>query len=204
MRKILLAFLLSVFTVTAMAQKTILVVGDSLSAGYGLLSEESWPSLLEKRLQDNDYNYHVVNDSISGDTTSNGLARLPSSLTEANPAITIIELGGNDGLRGIPPYIIKKNLEQMIELTKKAGSKVLVLGVQLPPNYGADYTNAFQAVYTDLAKRTDISVIPSFLIKIEMNTSNFQADRFHPIAKVEPIILDTIWASLLPLLNKGH
>lgn len=189
------------FTLTAMAENTILVVGDSLSAGYGILKEQSWPSLLQKRLNENAYNYRVVNDSISGDTTSNGLARLPTALKKYSPRVTIIELGANDGLRGLSPSTIKLNLQHMVSLTLKSGSKVLVLGLRLPPNFGPQYTQAFQQIYTDLAKRSDIRVVPVFLNKIESDINYFQADRLHPTAAAQPIILDTVWPVLMEMIK---
>jgi acyl-CoA thioesterase-1 len=199
-RQILLALLLSSITLPAIAEKTILVIGDSLSSAYGMTTDEGWVALLVKKLQENHYHYQVINDSISGDTTSNGLARLPAALDKYNPAITIIELGGNDGLRGIPVNVIEKNLNKMIVAAVDNGSKVLLLAVRLPPNYGPEYTSAFQQVYTNLAAKNKVPTI-QMLAKVDMNKQYFQADGIHPIAAAQPLILNNIWTKLVPLLE---
>jgi acyl-CoA thioesterase-1 len=200
MKKFLLTFLLWLFTLPALAENTILIIGDSLSAGYGIDPKQGWVALLQKRLIDNNLDYKVINSSISGDTTSNGLSRLPTALTLYKPDITIIELGANDGLRGLQIALIKKNLEQLIQLVIQANSKVLVLGLRLPPNYGASYTEQFQQIYLELAKRDDISVVPLFLKDVDDKRSLKQADGIHPTAQAQVIILDNIWTALLKLL----
>ncbi|MBV9576829.1 MAG: arylesterase, partial [Gammaproteobacteria bacterium] len=162
--------------------------------------QQGWVALLRERLQNEKYNYAIINASISGDTTSNGLARLPIALQKYQPTITIIELGGNDGLRGLDISIIKNNLEQMIELIKNAHSKILILGMQLPPNYGPLYTQQFQQIFTNLAKRKDVHIVPFFLQAIAENRDYFQADGIHPTAAAQPLILNTIWPLLKPLL----
>lgn len=177
-------------------------MGDSLSAGYGIDLEQSWPSLLQKKLQTDNYPYRVVNDSISGNTTSNGLARLPQALKKNHPVITIIALGGNDGLRGLQITVIERNLNEMIKLAKESGSKVLVIGLRLPPNYGPAYTQAFENIFSDLEKRSDIAVIPFFLQDVDIDEGYFQSDRVHPTAKAQTKILNNIWPKLQPMLLK--
>jgi acyl-CoA thioesterase-1 len=176
-------------------------VGDSLSAGYGIDPAVGWVKLLDQRLKDSNYNYRVVNASISGDTLSNGLSRLPEALTQYQPKITIIELGGNDGLRGLAPDLIKKNLENLIAITKKSGSKVLVLGVRIPPNYGIAYTQQFQQVFQDIKAQNDISVAPLLLNNIDDEPSLMQTDGIHPKATAQAIMLNNMWPELKPLLK---
>ncbi len=143
-----------------MAENTILVLGDSLSAAYGIRPEQGWVALLEKKLKENHYAYRVVNESVSGDTTSNGLVRLPFAMATSRPVITVIQLGANDGLRGLPINIIRKNLKAMIAMCKAAHVQVLLLGIRLPPNFGPEYTKQFEAVYTELAAENKIAVVP--------------------------------------------
>lgn len=176
-------------------------MGDSISAGYGIDVKQGWVELLKQRLKENKYDYEVVNTSISGDTTSNGLAQLPAALKQYKPVITIIELGGNDGLRGLKSSIIKANLERMIRLAKNASSKVLILGVRLPPNYGPEYTKAFQNIFISLAKRKDVVVVPFFLKKIDEDTSLMQSDQIHPTAAAQIILLDNMWPVLQGMLE---
>jgi acyl-CoA thioesterase-1 len=183
---------------TAFAAKNILIVGDSLSAGYGIPTGEGWVALLQKRLGSE---YTVQNVSVSGHTTSNGLASLPQALEEYHPVVTIIELGGNDGLRGIPLATIQSQFSTMIELAQKNKSKVLLLGVRLPPNYGPEYTQKFQKIYSDLGKKYSISVVPLFLKNIDTNPKLMQADGIHPVAAAQPLMLDNVWSCLEPLLN---
>ena len=148
-------------------------------------------------------NYDVINLSISGNTTSNGLAQLPSALNQYKPHITIIELGGNDGLRGIPLSVIKKNLQTLITLALKANSKVLLVGLRLPPNYGETYTTQFQKIFTDLAKENNISVVPLFLQNIDTNVNLMQADHIHPASAGQEILLNNIWLELKGILLQG-
>src|SRR3990167_8185388 len=155
-KKILLILLLSLATLPAIAKNSILVVGDSLSAAYGMQERQGWVALLQQRLQENHSHYQVINASVSGDTTSNGLARLPAALLKHHPVITIIALGGNDGLRGVPLAVIEKNLDKMIEAALDANSKVLLLSVRLPLNYGPAYTDGFQKIFADLAAKNNI------------------------------------------------
>lgn len=183
-----------------MAKNSILIVGDSISAAYGIEIQQGWVALLRERLQKEKYNYRVINASISGNTTSNGLALLPSALKKYQPTITIIELGGNDGLRGLDIAVIKNNLARMIMLVKNAQSKVLLLGMRLPPNYGPLYTQQFQQIFSELAKTTGVHVVPIFLQGIDENRHYFQPDGIHPIAAAQHIILDNVWPALKPLL----
>lgn len=201
MKKFLIALLGLFITIPALAQNTILIVGNSLSAGYGIDPKQGWVSLLEKRLQEKNYSFRVINASISGDTLSNGLQRLPNALTTYHPQITIIELGANDGLRGLQIAQIKSNLDQIIQLAKNANSKVLVLGIRLPPNFGMAYTQQFQQLFLDLQKRDDISVIPLFMAGVDENEKLIQPDRLHPTVDAQIILLNTIWPDLEKLLK---
>ena len=180
------------------AQSAILVFGDSLSAGYGIAREAAWPSLLQAELQRTHPHYKVVNASISGETTSGGIQRLPATLKEHRPNIVIIELGANDGLRGTRLDLMEKNLNGLIQQSKKAGAKVLLLGMQLPPNYGVDYTKRFKTLYPKLAQRQRIELVPFMLQGIE--PEQFQADNLHPVAEAQSKILETVMQKLKPML----
>jgi acyl-CoA thioesterase-1 len=180
----------------------ILVVGDSISAGYGLAANEGWVALLQNRLKSQGYGYRVVNASVSGETTTGGLARLPRALSVHRPAIVIIELGGNDGLRGLPLETSRANLERMINLSKGAGARVLLLGMKIPPNYGARYSEGFEKVFRDLARQHKLAFEPFFLSKIALEQGMIQEDGLHPTAKAQPVMLDTMWPALKPLLTR--
>jgi len=184
------------------SKNTILIIGDSISAGYGIDPKQGWVSLLQHRLDMDKRNYHVINASISGDTTSDGLSRIPTALNQYHPSITIIELGGNDGLRGLQISVIKSNLQRMISLTKQANSHVIILGVRIPPNYGEIYTQQFQQIYLDFAKRSDIIVIPLFLKNIDDHSQLMQADGIHPATNAQALLLDNIWPALTTLLQQ--
>ncbi|MEO8401366.1 MAG: arylesterase [Gammaproteobacteria bacterium] len=201
MKRFLVALLL-LFTLPVLAENTILIVGDSISAGYGINPADGWVSLLEQRLKKENYSYRVINASISGDTLSNGLERIPAALQKYHPQITIIELGGNDGLRGLQLVAIKNNLEQIINRVKAANSKVLVLGMRLPPNYGAAYTQQFMQIFSALSERKDISVVPLFLTGVDDQSPLMQSDGIHPLAMAQPILLNNVWPMLRPLLVK--
>jgi acyl-CoA thioesterase-1 len=179
---------------------TLLVVGDSISAGFGLDTQQGWVELLQERLKQQDIDLEVVNASISGDTSSGGLARLPALLAEHQPALVIIELGGNDGLRGQPPEQLQQNLAAMIADSRKQGAKVLLLGMQLPPNYGARYTKAFAQVYSDLATTADVPLVDFFLQGVGGQPQLMQADGIHPNAKAQPQLLENVWPALEPML----
>jgi acyl-CoA thioesterase-1 len=206
-------FLLSAMAITATAQaasaraiplsvpKTVLVLGDSLSAEYGLARGAGWVALLQERCQQHHINAQIVNASISGDTTSGGKSRLPALLAQYHPAVVILELGGNDGLRGLPIKASTENFQAMIDAAQKSGAKVLLAGMQLPPNYGRDYTGQFFALYQKLAALNKTALVPFLLAGIAENTALFQADRIHPLASAHPRILDNVWPHLLPLLK---
>lgn len=183
------------------AAPKILVWGDSLSAGYGIDQAAAWPSLLAKRLSKEGYRHEVVNASISGETTAGGLARLPAALERHQPAIVIIELGANDGLRGQPLSLMRENLSAMIRAAQSSRAKVLLLGMRLPPNFGPAYTQKFQASFTELAAQHKTAIVPFFLEQIAARQELFQADTIHPTAEAQSLILQTIWPGLKPLLK---
>lgn len=184
--------------------RTLLVLGDSLSAEYGLKLGTGWVALLEQRLQTRKISARVVNASISGDTTSGGLSRLPALLAQHHPSHLIIELGGNDALRGLPLELTRDNLTRMTRAGQQAGAKVLLLGMQMPPNYGRDYGERFAAMFAEVAKANQAALVP-FLLKGVADTSDslrlFQADRIHPTAEAHPQLLDNVWPELQKLLK---
>jgi acyl-CoA thioesterase I len=186
----------------AMDTPVLMVFGDSLSAGYGLAQKDGWVSLLGKKLEQNKLDYKLVNASISGETTHGGATRINAALKQHKPAVIVVELGGNDGLRGLPLSDSKANLEKIILASKKQKAKILLVGMQLPPNYGPDYTEKFHAMYGELAAKHQTALVPFMLAGVTDSRDNFQADNIHPVAKVQPRMLDNIWAALLPLLNK--
>lgn len=184
------------------ASKTILVLGDSLSAEYGLPRGTGWVALLEKRLKAEKIEVTIVNVSISGETTSGGKNRLPELLAKHHPAIIIIELGGNDGLRGLSIKDSEENLRMMISTSKKSHAKLLLLGMKIPPNYGHDYTEQFSKLYPKLAIETKTTLVPFILKGIADKPQLFQADRIHPTTEAQSIMLDNIWPYIKPLLVK--
>lgn len=185
----------------AWAGSRILVWGDSLSAGYGLRPQEAWPVLLGQKIGAVKLAYEVVNGSISGETTAGGLSRLPAALQTHKPAIVIIELGANDGLRGLPVKAMRANLQGMIDASRQAGAKVLLVGMRMPPNYGAAYANAFEGAYRDLAKANQTRLVPFLLQGFADRPDHFQQDGIHPVAAAQPLIADTVWQELRPLLR---
>lgn len=185
-------------------QQTILVVGDSLSAEYGLARGTGWVALLEKRLEAEKIKARVINASISGDTTSGGRARLARLLTQHQPSHVVIELGGNDALRGLPLNNTRDNLAWMTQASQKTGAKVLLVGMQVPPNYGGDYAKRFSGLFAEVAKANKAAVVPFFLAGIADGTEPtklFQADRIHPNAQAQPMMLDNVWPQLRGLLQ---
>ncbi|MFJ7145650.1 MAG: arylesterase [Pseudomonas protegens] len=182
------------------AAGTVLIVGDSISAAFGLDTREGWVALLEKRLKDQGFTDKVVNASVSGDTSAGGLARLPALLAEHKPEVVILELGGNDGLRGQPPQQLQQNLASMIDSAQAGGAKVLLLGMQLPPNYGVRYTQAFAQVYGQLASDKKVALVPFFLDGIGGHPELMQADGLHPAAAAQDKLLENVWPTLKPLL----
>jgi acyl-CoA thioesterase-1 len=181
---------------------TILVFGDSLSAGYGLPQEHGWPRLLEKRLREEGFDHRVANASISGETTAGGAARIEGALKTHRPEIVVIELGANDGLRGQSVDTMRRNLESMIDASRRAKAEVLLVGMRLPPNYGTAYTQKFQQVYTDLARAKKANLVPFLFEGFADNARYFQADRVHPTSEAQALMLDTVWKGLKPLLRR--
>lgn len=184
----------------ALAAKTILVVGDSLSAGYGLRPEQAWPSLLAGRLAEQRLDYSVVNLSVSGETTAGGRSRLAPALQAHRPAVVVIALGANDGLRGLTLGQMRGNLDAMIAAAQKAGARVLLAGMRLPPNYGP-YADEFQTTFADLAQARKTALLPFLLEPVASRPELFQPDNLHPTAEAQPLILEHVWAALAPLLK---
>jgi acyl-CoA thioesterase I len=197
--KIMLFIAAFALSCSAQAAKNILVFGDSLSAGYGIARDVSWVSLLQRELKKSHPQYEVVNASISGETTSGGLRRIGKTLQQLHPAIVIIELGANDGLRGTTAAETEKNLNMIIEQVQKTNARVLLLGIQIPPNYGLSYTRQFRAIFPKLAKRYNTALLPFILDGIP--PEQFQADNLHPTAAAQPLIMRNILRSLTPLLR---
>jgi len=179
---------------------TLLVVGDSISAAFGMDTRQGWVALLEKRLDEQGFDHQVVNASISGDTSAGGAARLPALLAEHQPELVIIELGGNDGLRGQPPAQLQQNLAAMVQASQQKGAKVLLLGMQLPPNYGVRYTTAFAEVFPKVAGEFDVPLVPFVLEGVGGVPALMQADGIHPTAEAQPKLLENVWPALKPLL----
>ena len=179
----------------------ILIVGDSLSAGYGLSAGEGWVDLLTKKLAREKIVAQVTNASISGDTTAGGVARLPALLAKHKPSLVVIELGGNDGLRGSPVAAARANLLRMAELAKASGARVLIVGMRMPPNFGPSYTAQFEAMYAEVAKAVGGGLVPFFLDRIGTDLAKFQPDKIHPTAAAQPELLDTVWPALARLLK---
>lgn len=202
--RFLTIIILLVFTSLASAEEKarILVLGDSLSAGYGIELKQSWVSLLAERIAGN-YPYQVINASVSGETSGGGLARLPALLKEHQPALVILELGGNDGLRGHSLNIMQQQLESIVKQSHSAGARVLLLGMQIPPNYGQRYTERFHKVYTQLAQQHDLAYVPFFLEGVATNRELMQRDGIHPTAAAQQTMLDNVWVGLEPLLKKN-
>ena len=180
---------------------TILVFGDSLSAAYGVRPEQGWVTLLTKRLQTQGYGYQVINASVSGETSSGGLERLPRALSLHAPDILILELGANDGLRGLPVNAMHDNLAQMVRLAQAAGARVLLVAIRIPPNYGPRYTDEFGRAYGEIAQKYHLPLVPFLLEKVALDAALMQEDGLHPNAAAQPIILDTVWPHLKPLLK---
>ncbi len=182
--------------------RTILVVGDSISAGYGIDVETGWVALLQKRLTAQGYGYRVVNASVSGETTAGGLQRLPRALNLHKPAIVILELGGNDGLRGLSIAATRDNLNRMVELSTAAGARVLLLGMKVPPNYGPRYANDFEQIFAELASRKKLPFVAFFLDQVALKPKLMQADGLHPTAPAQPLMLESVWPTLESRLLK--
>jgi acyl-CoA thioesterase-1 len=200
LRKILLACLMCL-PLPVWAGGTILVYGDSLSAAYGLAQDAGWATLLQLRLKQKGMDYTVANASISGETTSGGATRIAAALRTHKPAIVVLALGANDGLRGLPLAQMRSNLDQMMRASKQAGSRVLLVGMRLPPNYGEAYTRQFAQTYVDLAREHKAALAPFLLEGVADRREMFQADNLHPVATAQPVILDNVWKALAPMLK---
>lgn len=179
---------------------TLLIVGDSLSAAHGIERDAGWVNLLRQRLG---RQHQVINASISGDTTSSGAARLPELLERHSPDIVLLELGGNDGLRGLSPQQMKLNLRDMIEKSQAADARVLLLGIEIPPNYGASYTDAFRGVFRQLSEEYAVPLVPFILDGVALQDAMMQDDGIHPTAEAQPTILDNVWEGLAPMLKQA-
>jgi acyl-CoA thioesterase-1 len=188
-------------SMSAMGKPIIVVLGDSISAGYGIEVEQGWVALLQKKLLETNSNYSFSNASITGDTSAGGLARIDPILTAHKPAILLLELGANDGLRGLSPVEMKNNLTEIVHRAQKAGAKVILLGMKIPPNYGKRYVDMFYNVYPQLAKDLNIPFVPFLLEDVALNKDLMQADGLHPNAKAQPILAEKIEPYLFPLLK---
>jgi acyl-CoA thioesterase-1 len=186
----------------ATGERTLLVFGDSLSAAYGLQADQGWVAQLQRRLQSQGYGYRVVNASVSGETTSGGRNRIARALSQHKPGLVLLELGANDGLRGLPVKETRDNLAFMIDAIRRAGSKVLLLGIRIPPNYGPQYTRAFEAIYTGLAREKKLPLLPFLLDGIALDERFMQPDGLHPNAQGQPLVLANVWPALKPLLER--
>ncbi|MBT3531429.1 MAG: arylesterase [Gammaproteobacteria bacterium] len=202
--RLLVYFIL--FTASSMAFSldediTLLVYGDSLSAAYGIEEEQGWVTLLSQKLEDERLSVIVVNGSVSGETTTGGLVRLPAMLENYSPDLVILELGGNDGLRGLPLELLKQNLEEMIDLSTESGAEVLLTGIQIPPNYGPRYTLPFFRLYAELANKKVIPLVPFLIDRIPQQPELMQSDGIHPKAEAQFMILENVWPELEPMLE---
>ena len=180
----------------------ILVLGDSLSAGYGVKVDATWVALLQRRLAAQGYGYRVVNASVSGETTGGARARLPRALELHKPSIVVLELGGNDGLRGLPVKQVRDNFESMIEQSRKAGAQVVLVGMRMPPNYGTEYADSFHALYGEMARKHQLPLVDFFLEGVALDDNLMQADGIHPTADAQPKLLDNLWPALAKVLKK--
>jgi len=202
MRKLLsLLVLLMAINAQANDSPTVLIFGDSLSAGFGIDVDQSWAALLQQRLEEQGYEHRVVNASISGETTEGGAARIDSAIGTFSPDLIILELGGNDGLRGFPPARIKDNLETIARRARDSGAGVVLLGIRIPTNYGARYTQAFEAVYPEVATEIGVKWIEFFMDGVALNDDLLQEDRIHPNAEAQPILLDNAWPIIRDTLD---
>jgi acyl-CoA thioesterase-1 len=199
--RLLLMMLLSVGGISLAPAATILVYGDSLSAGYGVPRDSDWAHLLQLRLREKKTDYTVANASISGETTLGGVNRIKDALRTHRPAITIVALGANDGLRGSDLKAMRSNLERIIDAARSARSQVILVGMQIPPNYGPQYTEKFSATFREVAKAKRVPLVPFLLEGFADQRELFQADNLHPTAQAQPMMLDTVWKVLAPLIK---
>lgn len=200
MTRFLFAVIVSLMSMTATA-KSIVVLGDSISAGYGIEVSQGWVTLLQQKLNEKNKGHIIHNESISGDTTAGGLARINQALTLDKPDIVIIELGANDGLRGLPPELIKSNLAEIAHRAQQAGAKVLLLSMKIPPNYGKRYIDLFYNIYPQLATELGVPYVPFIMEDVALTKDMMQQDGLHPNANGQPVIADKVWRQLLPLLK---
>ena len=200
MTRFIFTVIISLMSMTATA-KSIVVLGDSISAGYGIEVAQGWVMLLQKKMDEKATGHIIHNESISGDTTAGGLARIDQALTLHKPDIVIIELGANDGLRGLPPALIKSNLAEISHRAEHTGAKVLLLSMKIPPNYGQRYTALFYTIYPQLATELGIPYVPFIMEDVALTRDMMQQDGLHPNAKAQPVIADKVWQQLLPLLK---
>lgn len=202
LRSIVLTFLLGWCALAqAAGAATILVWGDSLSAGYGLKADQAWPALLQSRLRSEGFQHTVVNASLSGETTAGGRSRLPRALAEHKPSVVVLELGANDGLRGLPFRQMQENLQAMLVMARQAGARTLLIGMEMPPNYGAAYVARFRQVYAETAKARDTAFVPFLMEGFANRQELFQPDGIHPTPEAQPLIVQTVWKGLKPLLT---
>tara|TARA_B100000686_G_C16598607_1_gene867432 strand:- start:169 stop:798 length:630 start_codon:yes stop_codon:yes gene_type:complete len=208
MKSYIFGFLLPILTFSQhvgsaeQAPYTLLIYGDSLSAAYGISEQEGWVALLAEKISSEGWPYRVVNSSVSGETTTGGVERLPSILSNYQPNLVILELGGNDGLRGLPVNLMKTNLKNMVSSIRSAGGEVLLTGIQIPPNYGPRYTEPFYATFSEISEEESILLVPFLLEGIPQNPELMQDDGIHPTAEAQQLILDNVWPILEPLLEK--
>ena len=200
MYRIFFTLIMILFSTTLMA-KSIVVIGDSISSGYGIETEKSWVVLLQQKLNKENKPYTIFNESISGDTSAGGLARIDNALTRHKPELILLELGANDGLRGLSPKKMKSNLTEIIKRSQKANAKVLLLSMRIPPNYGKRYVDMFYNIYPQLAKELNIPFVPFILEDVALSKELMQKDGYHPNVKAQPIIADKIWQYLYPILE---
>jgi acyl-CoA thioesterase I len=198
---VFLALLLLSGPVSAAGSKTLLVLGDSLSAGYGMAASQGWVSLTAQRMRVSHPDWRVVNASISGETTAGGASRIAAELARSHPAVVLIELGSNDGLRGLALAQTRANLDRIIRAAQDAKAKVLLVGMRLPPNFGAQYTGGFERTFAELSKQHRTAFLPFLLAPIAADRRNFQNDNMHPTAAVQPQLRDYVWVGLQPLLK---
>lgn len=199
---LLLAAAVCVADTPVPTQPVILVMGDSLSAGYGVNVDATWVALLQRRLADQGYGYRIVNASVSGETTGGARPRLSRALQLHKPAIVIVELGGNDGLRGLPLRQVSGNLDAMLTQSQAAGASPMLVGMRIPPNYGLEYTEQFHKMYGELAGKFNVPVVDFFLERVALDDRLMQADGIHPTAQAQPLLVETLWPILQPLLKK--
>ena len=202
LRRVLLALALSCTCLAADAARTVLVFGDSLSAAYGIAPEKGWVNLLGERVKGSGLDWHIVNASVSGETTAGGLRRLPEDLKRHRPDLVVIALGANDALRGQPVAGIRSNIEKMVRLARESRAEPVLAGIMIPPNYGIDYAEQFRALYGDVAKKLKVPLVPFLLDGIADKPELFQADQLHPTRAAQPTILDNVWKVVEPLLRK--